>query len=118
MAIEYPHMTLPFRFEPSDAGGLGVAVADQESIEEVGTCVEAIIRTVQGQRTSLPDFGIPQLEFNTDPQLAADTVASCVLEFEPRVESVLDDVTDPFDETVQVMRALIAPADDEEGEVR
>lgn len=116
MAVEYPHFTLPFQFVPAGAGGLAAAVAEQESIAEIGTCVEAIIRTVQGQRTSLPDFGIPQVEFNTDADATAATVAACVLEYEPRVEALIAATIDPYDEEVQIMRALISPADDEQGD--
>ena len=116
MAVEFPHFTLPFAWSPSDAGGLGAAVAEQESIAEIAGCVEAIVRTVQGERTTLPEFGIPELEFNADAQLAAAALASAVLTFEPRADALVTGEPDPTDVAVQVIRALIAPADNEEGE--
>ena len=112
---DYPHFTLPFAWTQDALGGLSAAVAEQESIAEIGTCVEAIIRTVQGQRTTLPEFGVPQLEFNPNPEVAAAAVASAVLEHEPRVEALVSAGWDDDDVEVQVMRALIAPADDQEG---
>ena len=115
---KFPHFTLPFQFVPSGAGGLAAAVAEQESIDEIGTCVEVVIRTVQGQRTTLPDFGVPELEFNTDPELTAAAVRSAVIEWEPRAEALVSDVPDADDAEVQVIRALIAPADNEEGDQR
>lgn len=116
MAVELPHFTLPFTFTQSSAGGLGAAVAEQESIAEIGGCVEAIIRTVQGQRTTLPEFGVPELEFNTAPEAARAAIAAALVEFEPRVVSLIDAHADLDDPTVQDVRALVAPADTEEGD--
>lgn len=116
MATDIPHFTLPFAFVPDGTGGLVANVCDQESIAEIGACCEAILRTVQGQRTTLPDFGRPELEFNTDPELVRATLAAALVEWEPRVQAMVTDWPDPTDESVQVIRALIAPADSEEGE--
>lgn len=113
---DFPHFTLPFRWTQDPLGGLSAAIADQESIDEIASCVEAIIRTVQGQRTTLPEFGIPELEFNTDAQTAAATIAAAVIEFEPRVEALITGAIDPTDVETQTIRALLAPADDEEGD--
>ena len=116
MATDIPHFKLPFRFEPSGLGGLAAGVCEQESIDEIGGCCEAILRTVQGQRTTLPEFGRPELEFNTDPASVRAALAGALLEWEPRVQSLITDYPDADDEGVQVVRALIAPADDEEGD--
>lgn len=116
MATEIPHFTLPFRWERSSAGGVAAAVAEQESIEEIGACCEAIIRTVEGQRTTLPDFGRPELEFNTDPEWVRTVLAGALQEWEPRVAAILEAEPDPDDTEAQLVRALLAPADDQEGE--
>lgn len=116
MAVDLPHFTLPFAFVADGTGGLVADVAEQESVAEIGACAEAILRTVQGQRTTLPDFGRPQLEFNTDPELVRATLAAALLEWEPRVQALVTDWPDPGDEGVQVIRALVAPADSEEGD--
>lgn len=117
MSVEIPHFKLPFAFVRSSSGAIAADVAEQESIEEIGSCAEAIIRTVQGERTTLPDFGRPQLEFNTDAEFARTAIAAALLEWEPRVESLIDADWDDNDEQVQVVRALIAPADSQEGEI-
>jgi phage baseplate assembly protein W len=116
MAVDIPHFKLPFRWEASSLGGLAAGVCDQESVEEIGGCCEAVLRTVQGQRTTLPEFGRPQLEFNTAPESVKAALAAALLEWEPRVQSYITDAPDDSDEGVQVVRALIAPADDEEGD--
>jgi phage baseplate assembly protein W len=116
MAVEIPHFTLPFSFVSDGTGGLVAGVAEQESVAEIESCAEAILRTVQGQRTTLPDFGRPELEFNTDPELVRATLAAALLEWEPRVQALVTAWPDAADESVQVIRALVAPADSEEGD--
>ena len=116
MATDIPHFTLPFQWVPADGGGMTAAVAEQESIAEIGSCVEAIVRTVQGQRTTLPAFGHPELEFNTDAELTRAVLAQALVEWEPRVTSFITAASDPTDVDVQIVRALIAPADNEEGD--
>jgi phage baseplate assembly protein W len=116
MAVELPHFTLPFQWVAAGVGDMTAAVADQETIAEIGACVEAIIRTVQGQRTTLPEFGHPELEFNVDPELARSMLAQAIVEFEPRVMALVEAYPDADDVEVQTVRALIAPADDELGD--
>ena len=116
MATDLPHFTLPFQFVSDGVGGLVANVCEQESVAEIGACAEAILRTVQGQRTTLPDFGRPQLEFNTDPELVRATLAAALLEWEPRLEALVTAWPDAGDESVQIIRALVAPADSEEGD--
>jgi phage baseplate assembly protein W len=94
-----------------------VSTAEQESIAEVAACCECIVRTVQGQRTSMPEFGRPELEFS-DPQFAQAAVASALVSFEPRVETMVTADPDESDPEIQIVRALIAPRDTAEGEAR
>lgn len=117
MTVELPHFTLPFAFTRSPSGGLGAAVVEQESIAEIGGCAEAIIRTVQGQRTTLPDFGVPQLEFNTSADATRAAIAASLVEFEPRVTALIEAAPDDNDPTVQDVRALVSPTDAEQGEI-
>jgi len=113
---DVPHFTLPFQWATAPEGGLCARECEQESDTEIGACAEAIIRTVQGQRTTLPLFGIPQLEFNGQPQLTRAVLAQALRDFEPRVESLITAAPRQDDELVQEVRALIAPADEQEGE--
>jgi phage baseplate assembly protein W len=116
MGVDVPHFTLPFHFAANGHGTLGGAVAEQESTAEVAACCEAIIRTVQGQRTTLPEFGRPELEFATNPDMARTAIQSALVEFEPRVESLVSSEVDELDPELQIVRALIAPRDMQEGE--
>jgi phage baseplate assembly protein W len=91
-----------------------VAVAEQESAAEIVSCCEVILRTTQGQRTSYPEFGRPELEF-TDPAFTRTAVASALVTFEPRVESLVTSEPDASDPEIAIVRALVAPRDAEEG---
>jgi phage baseplate assembly protein W len=114
VAVEVPHFTIPFQWVPSGTGGVTAQTAEQESTDEIGSCCEAIIRTVQGQRTTLPAFGRPELEFITTPDAIRAVLAQALQAFEPRVSALIVDYIDPDDDLVQVIRTLISPADDVE----
>src|SRR5690349_14821282 len=52
--VRSPHFSLPFRF----ARG-GCPVVEQDSSEEITQCGEVALRYERGQRTAIPDFGVP-----------------------------------------------------------
>jgi phage baseplate assembly protein W len=65
----------------------------------------------------MPEFGRPELEFAT-PHFTQTAVASALVAFEPRVESMVTADPDDSDPEIQIVRALIAPHDTAEGEAR
>jgi hypothetical protein len=113
---DVPHFTLPFQWSPAPEGGLCARECEQESALEIGSCAEAIIRTVQGQRTTLPRFGRPQLEFNTSANVTRAVLAQALRDQEPRVEAIVNAEPSAADELVQMVQALLSPADEQEGE--
>lgn len=114
---DVPHFTLPFQWATATTGGLAARECEQESALEVGSCAEAIIRTVQGQRTTLPSFGIPQEEFNTSAEMTRAMIAQALRDQEPRVDALVSAEPSHDDELVQQVRVLISPADGQEGEL-
>jgi phage baseplate assembly protein W len=114
---DIPHFTLPFRFVTAGSGGLAAEECEQESATELSACCEAIIRTVQGQRTTLPDFGRPQLEFNATPELTVAALTQALLVHEPRVQSLITAAPDPDDIELQAVRVLLTAFDRELGDV-
>lgn len=114
---DIPHFSLPFAWVTSGAGGVTARVNEQESVAEIGACCEAIIRTVQGERTSLPEFGRPELEFNTNPALTRAALSQALITFEPRVQALITAGVSNDDTEMQVVRAILSPADREEGNV-
>lgn len=113
---DIPHFSLPFAWVTSGSGGVCARVNEQESVAEIAACCEAVIRTVQGERTSLPEFGRPELEFSNDPAMTQAALQQALITFEPRVESLITAGIDPDDPEVQVVRALLSPIDREEGD--
>lgn len=113
---DIPHFTIPFQWGRSPLGGLQVLTVEQDSTSEIAGCCEAILRTVQGQRTSMPEFGRPELEFS-DPEFSQSAVASALVTFEPRVESLVTANPDDDDPEIQLVQALIAPSDGTEGDM-
>jgi phage baseplate assembly protein W len=110
---DVPHFTLPFGWATA-TGGLAARECEQDSAVEIAACAEAVIRTVQGQRTTLPGFGRPQVEFNTDPAFTRAVLAQALRDHEPRVETLVTAEASGDDELVQVVQALIAPVDEQE----
>ena len=57
-----------------------------------------------------------QLEFS-DPEFSQSAVASALVTFEPRVESLVTANPDDDDPEIQLVQALIAPSDGTEGDM-
>jgi phage baseplate assembly protein W len=78
---EVPQFAVPFRVEDGD-----VVEVEQDSIEEIEQCVEAILRTIVGSRLlDAPDFGIPDESFvQQTPSPSAAVYIAAIEEQEPR----------------------------------
>jgi hypothetical protein len=76
-----PHFGLPFRL-----AGTSFAVTEQDTPEEIGDCVESVLRTPEGSRIDVPAFGHPD---DTFTQLgpasgSPESYLAAVEEWEPR----------------------------------
>jgi phage baseplate assembly protein W len=79
-----PHFAVPFRFENGRP-----AVVEQDSVEEVESCVEAILRTIAGTRIGAPSFGIPDESFvEQGPTPALGVYLAAIEEQEPRARQL------------------------------
>lgn len=69
------------------------AVVEQDTVEEITQCVEAVLKTQVGQRIEVPEFGLDDPTFM---ELAAnetgEEIALAVEEWEPRAGDVLTDI--------------------------
>lgn len=100
-----PHFSLPFRF-----GSDGHAVTvDQDTIDDVTACVEAILRTTKGQRPEAPDFGITDPSFQLQPIDTAALIEE-VLEQEPRAVLVMTQNPDQFSNLIADVVARVTTA--------
>ena len=83
--VRIPHFSSPLTLD-----GSSFAANEQNDTEEVVAAIRAILQTQLGSRESLPNFGIPALEFlESDEQLSA--ISNAIVEWEPRAEFVLTD---------------------------
>lgn len=65
--IKNPHFALPFRLVAT-----GALVNEQDTIDDISTCVTTIMLTHLGWRDEVPDFGVPDYAFRKTPIGAAD----------------------------------------------
>ena len=98
---DVPHFALPFRFRQ----GRAVEV-EQDSIDDVAACVEAVLRTRPGQRDEHPDFGTPDLTFSQRP-VSSESLAAAVERWEPRVHLLAEEDPDLVHEAVQRVRLTL-----------
>lgn len=101
MAI--PHLALPLRLDGSGR----FATNEQDSTEDVASCVAVVIGTPEGSRVEVPDFGCPRTEF-AGP--SPDDIVAAVDDWEPRADLSVEVVEglDMDGSTTEVI-ALIRP---------
>ena len=89
MAVEpdIPKLEVPMSFLNGKA-----RVVQQDSQQEIEQCVEAVVRTTEGEREDYPTFGIPDM-VHGDVDVVAVRVA--IEEHEPRADFLIgtDDET-------------------------
>lgn len=96
--ISIPHLDLPFRFV-SDQGSLTVATVEQDTIDDVANCVQAVLRCPTGFRPELPEFGLDDLTFRMLP-IEMQEILDAVLRWEPRAQITMEKTPEVLDELV------------------
>lgn len=96
--MDTPHFTHPFRIV-----GTSAATVEQDSDEDILTCVWAICSTEIESRDELPEFGIEDLAFRDEEEVRAEVV-DAVREWEPRVEA---DATTEIEELIMKVQIEI-----------
>src|SRR5215831_5685356 len=89
---DIPHFDLPFKIH-----GSSFMVSEQGSIDDVGNCVEAIMRCPIGFRTEALTFGVDDLVFNMQP-ISNEALKQTVAAQEPRADLDWYEVQDRFNE--------------------
>lgn len=103
--LSLQHFDLPFRWGPN---GHGFTV-DQDTIDDVSNCVEAIVRTMVGQRAELPDFGIIDPTFDPQPLNLQDIIQR-VIQQEPRAALLMEQAPDRVDQLIAHVIAKVSTA--------
>lgn len=100
-----PHFDIPFRFLSTGHA----ATVDQDTLDDISACVEAIMRTLQGQRDDNPNFGIPDPTFQLQP-IDLGLITEAVLQQEPRASLLLEQSPDAFNQLVADVVARVSIA--------
>lgn len=82
--VRVQHFQVPFNVTNGVIG-----VVEQDSVEEVTQCVEAVLRTERYTREDQPEFGISDYTFTT-PDVDLDEIDSAIDEWEPRARYDLE----------------------------
>jgi phage baseplate assembly protein W len=105
MAVRTPHFAAPFRVTGSSA-----AVVEQDSQEEIESCVEAVLRTPVGSRIEEPGYGIPDETFTQlAPNPTAEVYLNAIAEWEPRARETGEARIEELTEQVQIRPEASAP---------
>jgi hypothetical protein len=105
--VDNPHFAVPFRFTnqgPAD-------VVEQGSPADVSQQIEAVIRTIKGERLDLQDFGIDDQVF-VEGSLSLTPVLRDIERYVPGSQVFLGQESDQFDP--QLFRMLISILNGEE----
>lgn len=116
MAIEVPHLSLPFRFESDNTGILHAAVNEQDSPEDIADCVQAILLCPLGFRLELPDFGVRDQTFGS-PGANIDDLQEAIALYEPRADALIEEDPSQLDrliDNVSVRQNIITVLQSEE----
>src|SRR3954447_13084046 len=106
--VEFPHFQLPFRFE-SVKGVLEAAVHEQDTVDEIATCVEVVIRCPIGFRDELPEFGVPTTALFNQAPLDLAKARGAVNRWEPRADVDYSESGSIFDEGIRNIGIQIQP---------
>jgi phage baseplate assembly protein W len=98
---DIPHFALPFRV----ANGRAV-VNDQDTSDDVVTCVVAVMLCPTGYRAELPEFGIDDPTFREGGP-DQEAIATAIQRWEPRADALLESPATPLDELAFTVSAFI-----------
>lgn len=90
-----PHLKIPFQVGTDHA----VMTVEQDTIDEIAQCVSVLLLTTVGERLEVPDYGIPDITFNTTLPLA--TIRTAIERWEPRATAMVTDEVDSLDELLR-----------------
>jgi hypothetical protein len=99
---------LPFRMNRL---GTEPEVVQQDSDDEIRSCVEVLIRTPVGFHEEAPELGGRPDPFD-EGQVDMDEIHSAIAQFEPRADALLSHSTDWLDDLVQNLNIEARVSDD------
>ncbi len=94
---DIPQFSLPLRLD----GNGDFAVNEQDSLDEITDCVQAIVRYPLGYRIEKPDFGVPEQEFQQGGA-DAQTIRRQIDKWEPRARETVGATLDELVANVRI----------------
>lgn len=110
MKNQVPHFTHPFRFYNASSVSLTVATAEQDSEEEILTCVESILRYPIGYRNEKPQFGLSDPTF-TEGRIDPVEIEETIGRWEPRATLDIAESLDEVDSLIARIRISPSPTE-------
>lgn len=98
---DVPHFALPFRV----ANGRAV-VNEQDTTDDVVSCVVAIMLCPLGYRAELPEFGIDDPTFREGGP-DQEAIANAIARWEPRADTLMSLTRDTLDELAYRVSVLV-----------
>lgn len=99
-AAQIPQFGFPFTFAVQPDGTTDAAVNEQDSLDDVFACVQAIVACPLGAWIDNPAFGIPLPTFAQAP-VSTIGIRSAVSRWEPRASLALREYPDLLDQAVR-----------------
>lgn len=99
---DVPHFDLPFRWDSTGH----VAVVEQDSVDDVANCVEAVVRTRVGERDEHPNFGSPERLFGELP-VTTEELRAAIERWEPRAGLLIEAAPDRLDDLLTRVRIRV-----------
>jgi len=102
MAIgDVMHFNYPFSFDPQTGH---VATADQDSLDDIASCVAVSLLVEPGVRSEIPNFGTPDQVFQLQP-LNMEIFVQSVYKYEQRADVLMQqNIPEPL---VDKLRAIV-----------
>jgi hypothetical protein len=97
-----PHLTLPLRMT-----GSGLAWAEQDTLDEIASSVEAILRYQPGDLDHEPALGMPDQAFRQGGA-DADEILAVVERWDERAEVVVTEDPSRLDELIDTVRVDVS----------
>lgn len=100
--VNVPHFSYPVKF-----GADGhIAVVEQNSLEDVMSCVAVAAKTERGTRIYVPNFGITDPTFEESP-IDKVTLAAEIRDSEPRSDNIINEKIDELVDNITIGVGLI-----------
>jgi phage baseplate assembly protein W len=102
-----PHIAIPFRFVNQNPGA-GVEMNEQDTLDDIYDCVQAICRCTYGFRPELREFGIHDQTFSESDEIDLNLLEVQVSRWEPRASILYEQAPDLLDRLNDIVKLRVA----------